>query len=494
MTSALVFADRDGNALLPLTEDCGLALLPVAGIPLIQHTFDDLAAGGIEQAIVASPYASELERALGGAHDAIELAFERLTGPRAAMDLIDRVARHWGGEFLVVQGDVLRAPVVPWFLATALGVRGNCHLRIDHKPAGVVLVRSTAAWAHRRTVDTSWQNEGRRLEAAGGRFWSIHALSDYYDANLAAAAGEIEGLLLGTPIAPGVHVGRHASVPLEGLAQPPVLVGANCHVHPTAALGPHVVLASGVIVDRDARLDHAVVLPGTHVPERAALSRVIVAPRAIVDMTSGSLDRPRVTMTAERVSQPEIHDAVDDLINRIGGALLIVLALPLWILMAVVAMLTHPRHPFERVRLRGNRLARAGDGDWQFAEVEVWTAAVGAPILRYLPYLAGVLRGHFRLVGVRPLTEADEARYPDEWRWTRREAPVGLVGPGQLATIGLGEIGEDVFLVERRYAQTRTPRADAYWLLRAALAIVSPRAWRRPVAPSVAEPPRQRAA
>ena len=49
---AFVFADRLGDGLRSLTDSTCVALLPIAGKPLIQYTLEDLAMAGIREAVV----------------------------------------------------------------------------------------------------------------------------------------------------------------------------------------------------------------------------------------------------------------------------------------------------------------------------------------------------------------------------------------------------------------------------------------------------------
>ena len=63
---ALLFADRPGQALLPLTERTCAALLPVVGKPLVVFALEDLAFARIREAlVVVSPHADLVERELG---------------------------------------------------------------------------------------------------------------------------------------------------------------------------------------------------------------------------------------------------------------------------------------------------------------------------------------------------------------------------------------------------------------------------------------------
>ncbi len=63
---ALLFADRPGKALLPLTERTCAALLAVVGKPLVVFAVEDLAFAGIREAlVVVSAHADLVEQEVG---------------------------------------------------------------------------------------------------------------------------------------------------------------------------------------------------------------------------------------------------------------------------------------------------------------------------------------------------------------------------------------------------------------------------------------------
>ena len=62
----IIFADRKGQELLPLTDECSIALLPLAGKMVLEHTLDALVGVGIREAhVVLSPYVEQVKAAFG---------------------------------------------------------------------------------------------------------------------------------------------------------------------------------------------------------------------------------------------------------------------------------------------------------------------------------------------------------------------------------------------------------------------------------------------
>ena len=59
---AIVFADRLGQELTPLTEKTSVALLPVVSKPILEHTIESLVMSDIRDiTLVVSAYADAIE-------------------------------------------------------------------------------------------------------------------------------------------------------------------------------------------------------------------------------------------------------------------------------------------------------------------------------------------------------------------------------------------------------------------------------------------------
>ena len=62
----IIFADREGQELLPLTDQTCVALLPLAGKLILEHTLEALVDVGIKKVhIILSPFADQVKLKLG---------------------------------------------------------------------------------------------------------------------------------------------------------------------------------------------------------------------------------------------------------------------------------------------------------------------------------------------------------------------------------------------------------------------------------------------
>ncbi len=483
---ALVFADQTARGLAPLTDRTCAALLPVAGRSLLDHALDALEAAGIEAAIVvASPFAAEVERHLKGAGKrklAVEVSLSR--GDETLEDAIARLGERLPPPFLAVRCDVLRTPSVADFLERArrAGGTGPVAAKIGGVPGGLLLVREK--WA--AAAGDPWQG----AEAAGavdlrsGRAILVDTLPAFHRANIEAAFGKFPGLVLPAREAgAGILVGRHSRVPPSSVKGPPAFAGPRCQVHPEADLRGDVVLSGDVFVDRGATLKSAVVLPRSYVGELVEVQNAIVWSDLLIRVDTGSVARVTDSFLLSELSEPVVAPLLGGLLDRLAGLLLLVLSIPLWPVVFLASL--GGGFPLRTVRLRGNRQAAGGGGRSgnrpvrrEFSAVEARTAV---PVLRHLPNLVAVVSGDLSLVGVPPLSAAEEDALTEEWERLRLEVPAGLVGPTQL-TVPAGAPTEEERLTDAFYAKTRTRAGDLVWLLRGAGALFSGTAWARPPA------------
>ncbi len=147
---ALVFADRQGAELAPLTENLPLALLPVAGKEVLVHCIEDLVGAGVrELLIVVSAHADQIEAALGdGRRWGAAFRFVLSRGEEDPGEVWRRLSLAEDEPLLALRGDVLRAPAVAAFLDLAQG-RAGARLvgHLGDPRGGLVLVRPRLAMA-----------------------------------------------------------------------------------------------------------------------------------------------------------------------------------------------------------------------------------------------------------------------------------------------------------------------------------------------------------
>lgn len=480
----VLFADRAGRALAPFTNRTCAALLPIAGKPLIEHALESVARLSPDHVfVVVSPHADLIESELeDGRRWGLPLEYVLTRGSETPDATLERLRPRLTGDFLIVRGDVLLATKLPAFLERA-SARSEPSIAgaIGDQPTGLRFVRDGAEGILHLPIDPesrqTWSENAPGIELRNSYFSRIEDLAALHRANLDAASGTIEDLILpGRAIQPGVVVGRQSRVPTECLQGAPVFIGSRCDVKATAEIHGDVVLCDDVVVDRQATVRNAVVLPNTYVGEMVDVSDAIVWSNDLVHIDTGAVARVTDEFLLADLGAPGLEEGFVDGLHRVLGGVLFALSLPLWPILLLASVLVNPRAPLRRIQLVGNRKSIGRGGQWVRSNFETWEAATRIPVLRHLPLLLSVVRGDLRMVGVSPLTPEEADARTEEWERLRDRAPAGLVGPAQL-NLPEDAPAEERFVLEAYYAQTRSAGSDLVWLARGVGALFTPRAW-----------------
>lgn len=467
MTRAIVFADRFGAELRPLTEECPVALLPVAAKPVLVHCLEDLAVAGFHAlTLVVSDHADQIKAALGsGARWGLSIHYALSRGEEPPAEVLQRI-EGTDEDLLLLRGDVLRSPFLSPFLERVSrrpGVAsqlllGGQPVQVLYLPSGTPVNDRTAVVWH---PDPAFpQTDTVPLPFEEGVYHALGDLPNYHRANLDAAAGRIPGLLLpGRQSAIGLTVGRHSKVSPRSFRQGVALIGSNCRVDSSAQFCGEVVVSDNVLIDREAEIQDSVILPDTYVGQLVHIRNAIVRGGELIRVDTGAQLRINDTFliadlgangTAEYFSRP---------LNKFAGSLLLLASLPLWPIASVLALLTHAGQPLRRTTLRGNRIELNEFGIRQRRNFTAWEFACNAPVLRYLPRLVAVARGDLKLIGTLPISEQQAAERVDDWQREADRAPSGLIGPSQLL-LPRDATAEDIILSDALYARQRNLAKD----------------------------------
>ncbi|WP_213460066.1 sugar phosphate nucleotidyltransferase [Thiocapsa sp.] len=487
MDQAVLFADRLGAELEPLTERTSVALLPVAGKPMIEHALESLAKAGIRRIlVVVSPFADEIQRVIGdGTRWGLRLTYTLTRGEEDPTAVVDRLGTRLDGPLVALRGDLIHGFDVAGWISAAETTPGDS---VWADADGV----SAACGIHRAgsldLTPLSWPPTGR--EAAGPQTaWipvaaeqvrSIQSLAEYHRVNLDAVAKRLPGLILpGRQAALGLTLGRGSRVSPRSLKQGVCLVGARCRIAPDAELTGEVVICDDVIVDRRATINSSVILPHTYVGELVEITNAIVSANTMIRVDSGAVLQVTDACLLADLEQATLSGGIADPVHRLLGTLGLILSLPLWPIAALAALPNRERGWLERVLLRGNKrevdaLGQIRRRDFVARE---WNTRV--PILRGLPRLLAVASGDLRLVGVTPLSPEAADGLGDDWEQIREQAPAGLVGPTQL-DVPADAPFEEKLMSDVFYARQRRIGRDLVYLLRGLLAILRPASWLPP--------------
>lgn len=490
---AIVFADRDGRELLPLTARSSIALLPIAARPLIEFTLEALLLAKIQQVIVViATDADRIEQYLQtGEQWGLQLDYVLSRGQEPPSQILKRLGKCLNEEeYLLIRADMLRSLQIRDFLRQAyqISTRSSILATVEGFNAGVCLVRKQKKLAWKISDMLQWQTsvfqkpltDSELLDTGHvhllpmpGQIALLDSLKNYHQAHVEIVQHLFPALVLkARKMNETLLVGRQSKVSLHNRG----IVGSFCRVHDKAILEGNVVLSDAVIVDRYANLRNTVVLPNTYIGEAVELNNALVWGNTLIRVDTGATVQVVDNFLLTDIKSQTFSCSLARLFNRALGVGLLILSLPLWPLALFLAVWQTPYAPLQKVRLRGNLTWIDATGvvrplDFTTAE---WATQVA--LLRHLPKLFAVIKGHISVVGVSPQAPELLDTLIEPWERVRLEAPVGLIGPTQLQ-VPLSAPIEEKLLEDAYYAKTAHFGTYTFWLLRGLIACFSKRAW-----------------
>lgn len=478
----ILFADRKGQELLPLTDETCVPLLPLAGKMVIEHTLEALVEADLRQAhIILSPYAEQVKEVLGnGERWGMRLTFSTSRGEESPMQELTRLPQPPVPPFLILRGDIIRSGQIKVFLQQAETITAPCvHALFGAENAYMSLCRDSL---HADLDSLSWTHSTIKPSAKttvvlNGVVARLDSLVAFHQTNLDAAAGRLPMLLIpGRQTALGLTQGRNTEAYPQNLKQGIALIGSNCHLHPSVELSGEVVIADNVIIDRRVNIESSVILPHTYIGELVELRNAIVRGNDLIRVDNGAILKISDTFLLADLKTSSINKGLGAVSNRVAGLLLLLLSLPLWVLAMFLSLLQNPAKPFCTHRLRGNKIELNEFGMPQRTEFPAREWNLSVPVLRYLPRILAVISGDLSLVGTLPISLETAAQRTEEWEKLADQAPAGLIGPTQLH-VPADAPEEEKLMSDSFYAAHFNVRHDLLYLLQSLQALISRKAW-----------------
>lgn len=438
----ILIANHANGEMHPLCNDSCLALLPVAGKPLIEHTLE--AVSRIEPSsvtIVASRGLARLRHFVGQGEKwglPLGIATSRPDDPIATVSA--RYAQPGSEDLLVIECNRLLAIELTEFLAQAdLMPKKSIQAWCEGKSAGLFLIRKPDT----EDITPAHFREERleRLLLPDAQTHRVDTFVGLHRANLLAASGDIAGITKrGRERTQGLTSGSMTHMHARSLVDGVASLGNHCRVHPSCAMTGNVVVNNGVVIDRNTSIRDSVILDHTFIGENLDIRNAIVSGNVLVRVDTGAVltITDRFLIAHLGVSLYDTHFASP--INRLMGVCLALASIPLWPIALFAAVIEQPTAPIRHRTWLGNRHGRSETGKLAFNTFEFETHH---PLLRNLPLVLAIIAGHLRLVGVSLFEPSELENRTDSWQMVRDAAPCGVIGITQL------ELGAEASLEER---------------------------------------------
>jgi mannose-1-phosphate guanylyltransferase / phosphomannomutase len=293
---AVLLAIGGAPELSLLTELTAAALLPICDKPLLVHAVESLAMARLTEAIViVDSFGDEVKRTLGdGSRWGMKFGYLTIGRNESQSDVLRRVAAQLNQDYLLVDSQILRTPIIGDFLTKAVAVNySTVTATIQGLPSGVSIYRrgsSSVTGSSGRVVPLS--NKTARIDFPEARLALIGSVGALHRANLDVVAGHFPGLVLtGRELMLGVRVGRKSVVPTIAIEGAPVFVGARCWIATKAELMSDTVISSDSVIDSRATLRRALVMPHTYVGALVEVSDAIVSGNLVIHIDTGTYAR-----------------------------------------------------------------------------------------------------------------------------------------------------------------------------------------------------------
>jgi mannose-1-phosphate guanylyltransferase/phosphomannomutase len=337
---AIIMAGGQGTRLRPLTSDQPKPMIPIAGIPCMEHIVVLLKRHGFDEIVVTLQFMPEKIRDYfgDGADWGVQMRYsvEDVPAGTAGSVKMAEEALELGEEpFLVISGDALTDADLTHLVAyhAEKGAESTMVLKSVENPLdfGIVITEADGritrflekpAWGQvfSDTVNTGiylleprvmeWiPTEGEydfskelfpRLLDAGSplygyvtqEYWEdIGTLEQYAVAQRDVLDGRVSGIRPpGTRLRENVYVGRRAQVDDEEL-EGPVVIGDNVRVDEGARISPYSVIAENAVIGAGATVERSIVGEGTYIGEGAELVDTLVGRGCYVQARARLLER-----------------------------------------------------------------------------------------------------------------------------------------------------------------------------------------------------------
>jgi mannose-1-phosphate guanylyltransferase len=319
---ALILAGGEGTRLRPLTSTIPKPVVPLVDRPFITYMIEWLRAHGVDDVILACGFmAADVRSVIGDGGSGVRVRYVEEPSPlgtggalKYAQDLLDE-------QFLMLNGDVLTDIDLSAQLAQheKTGARATLALVAVEDPSAYGLVRcgpdhavqafvekpapgdadtnliSAGAYVLERDILDEMAPAGTNISierdvfpllvarglfgyAASGYWLDIGTPERYLRGTFDILSGRVQTELTERLEREGSLLIECSDV--EASVTAPALVQADCTLAPDAALGPEVVLASGVFVGERSRVERSVLLEGASVGVGSVLIDTIVGPGA----------------------------------------------------------------------------------------------------------------------------------------------------------------------------------------------------------------------
>lgn len=431
--------------LQPLMVRRSLAMLPVAGKPIIQLWLEHINLMGFTSvSIGVRDFPQALRNLVGdGSRWGLSIQIHALTDTMTT----EGAVRHIGmnGPQLVASLNAIPTQNLSFLLSRLTHQDPAEHALLNNETAEQPLVYLSKDTSGESTVATS--NSAARLPLANHLFLTIDSVKSLWTVNEALLKREIfDPLHAGFEVDPGIFMETGVQVKPGVNIQGPVKVGQNSYIGKNVKIRKNVVIGAGVIIESGCELENTVLLDNTHVGAESNLSNVIIDGASVYSLQGDTftwINDPSIlgwTNAAEaRVSPLERLTAVCLLLAFMPA--LLAFALLQWARRRPVYH-SHDGYVPDGVSITGQQ---------KHQNLKLKTLTSLNDRFNKLPWLTEVIKGNLHLVGI-GLPSSSNSTFP-EWAYelqNRRPGVINLHDSHRTALAADTNYVEDLYYLNHR--------------------------------------------
>jgi NDP-sugar pyrophosphorylase family protein len=464
-----------GEPFGPLTRLNPVALLPVLNTPLLQHHIELCATAGVKDIhIAAVDHPAVVRRFVGdGARWGAQIRVWTFKDPCDGSETIARLADKLTGPVTLIP--------VENCLDLPIGNLRAYHASHDRKVTRVLCSNELTADPNSENgcpliadvvlpepldsgvmvVDSPADlKEVAETMVFGGAWTRISSPHSLWAANMACLDGRFPRLTekLRAHRDNDVWLGHHTSVNASSIIMGPTLVGDFSSVRSEVQIGPYSAIGDSAILDNGAQVNSSLVFDHTYVGQQMNVKDSIAAENIIMNIRIGSWAAVTDPFLIADVRGKLVIPWTVQLLGKSTAVILLVLTAPIWLVRGLLRF-ARGKAFFAKKKVVAWDYTTGAEGLNGATTVEHLYFDDSGKFISRLPGLIDVVKGRLALVGVRPLEEADDLTYTEDWAKQRFQAPAGLFTPVDAEAMDDG-LEEEKVIAENLYATQRSFRQD----------------------------------
>ncbi len=476
---AIIFADRHGEELTPLCNECCPAMLTIANHPVLEHTLNDLAMAGITEAlIVISNDSLDIKSYFGdGVMWGMKFTYLLSRGEESPDRLIERYNSLLKPPFIALRGDVFRSPICKTFLNNvSSGQLQTARTQLTEPKADLL-------FTHENNISLQcldWKLKTNHKTVANiphlGEVScsALNSLADFHQTSLSVVKNHM-GSAVVHEIDKNLTTGHHTNTYPENNVSGQILIGKQTNIHKQARLTGPVIIGDRCYIDRHANITNSIILSGTYVGEGIEIKNAIVSGNLLIRVDTNSCIQLNDPVLLDNIKASNSLMATTWR-ERITAALLLLLSVPLWPLALITSIRRETKALFIEKNLPGNRnINNAAEMRQHYKAGKLLDSPI--PIFRHIPLLWSVVKGDLRLFGSTNILIDHNAIDSTHQIMHKNDMAAGLLGPIQLY-LSADVPAEEVYLNEITFQQNTGFLYFFKHLFQASILLFKARTWR----------------